>query len=105
MRVKVIGLKRFEGVVDGKTIASGKLYTEVKLDSSRNSDKQSAKGHAAEELRVTPEIVARIEHLPLPFMAEVETERVSNGKESRELVLDVRPVDAVVNLKTPGKAA
>ncbi len=105
MKVKVIGLKRFEGVVDGKSIVSGKLFCEVKLDDSRNGEKQSAKGFAAEELRVSADIVKRLEHLPLPFMADAETERVSNGKEAREVVIDVRPLDVVRPAAQPKAAA
>lgn len=94
MRVKVIGIKRFEGTLDGKSINSGKLYCEVKLDDSRNGQTQFAKGLALEEIRLpSAELVKRIEHLPLPFMAELDTERVSNGRESKEVVYDVRPID------------
>jgi hypothetical protein len=102
MRVTVIGLKRFVGVVDGKSISSGKIFCQVKLDESRNTDTQASRGFAAEELRVDPEIIKRIEHNPLPFVADLDTERVSNGKESREVVLDVRPVKLA---PVPAKAA
>ena len=103
-RFKVVGIKRFAGTLDGKTIDSGKLFVEVKLDDSRNSAQQFAKGFATEELRLpTGELVKRIEHLPLPFYADVDTERVSNGRESKEVVLDVRPVEVVK--AAPVKAA
>lgn len=105
MKVKVLGLKRFSGVVDGKPINSGKLYAEVKLDDSRNSDTQFSKGHAAEELRVSPDVIKRLEHLPLPFMADVETERVMTGKGAQEVVIDVRPLDIVPSVRTASKAA
>lgn len=93
MKVKVIGMKRFSGSVDGKLINSGKIFCEVRLDNSRNSADQYANGFACEELRVSPEIIKRIEHNPVPFVADVDTERVSNGKEAREMVLDVRPLE------------
>lgn len=93
MRVNVVGLKRFVGVVDGQSISSGKLFAEVLLDDSRNGKDQFSKGRAVEELRVTPEIVKSLEGLPLPFMAECETQRVSNGKTSREQVTAVRPIN------------
>lgn len=95
-RFKVVGFKRFQGSMDGKPIDSGKLYIEIKLDDSRNSAQQFARGVFTEELRLpSSELVKRIEHLPLPFLAEIDTERVGNGRESREVVLDVRPVDVV----------
>jgi hypothetical protein len=99
MKVKVIGLKRWKGTVDGKAIDSGKLFVEVRLDDSRNTADALAKGYASEELKVAPEVVHRLEHLPLPFEAEVSTERVSNGRQSREHVTDVRPVELVKPFK------
>lgn len=101
-RFKVVGFKRFEGNIDGKDISSAKLFVEVRLDDSRNGDKQFAKGIAVEEIKLPgAELVRRIEHLPVPFMCEIETERVSNGRESREVVLDLRPLE----LATGGKPA
>lgn len=95
-RCKVVGLKRFQGVMDGKSIDSGKIFIEVRLDDSRNGEKQFSKGLAFEEIRLpSSELVRRIEHTPLPAYFDVETERVSNGRESRELVIDLRPVDVV----------
>lgn len=93
-RFKVVGFKRFEGNLDGKNIDSGKLFCEVRLDDSRNGEKQFSKGVCTEELRLpSSELVKRIQHLPVPFMADIDTERVGNGKEVREVVLDVRPIE------------
>lgn len=104
MRVKVVGLKRFTGSVDGSHIDSGKLFVEVKLDGSRNNKDQHAAGFAVEELRLpSSELVKRLEHLPLPFLAEVETERVSNGKQAREVVIEVKPM--AVDVSKPAKVA
>ena len=37
-----------------------------------------------------------VEHTPLPFHVELETERVSNGRESRDQVIGLQLVDAKV---------
>lgn len=95
MKVRVTGAKFFEGNIDGKSINSGKLYTECKLDDSRGN----AKGYFCEEWKVTSELVKRILHLPMPFDAMLETERVGNGRESREVVIDLRPVGAAPEIK------
>lgn len=93
-RYTVTGFKWFTGTVDGKKMNSGKLFVQIRLDDSRNSAENFSKGYYTDMLdRVNPEILARIAHLPLPFVAEIETERVGNGKESRELVIDVRPIE------------
>jgi hypothetical protein len=36
-----------------------------------------------------------MQHLPLPFMCDLEVDRVSNGKETKEVVTDCRPVEVV----------
>lgn len=95
-RSKVVGMKRFEGNVDGKDLKSGKLYIEVRLDDSRNGEKQFSRGFFTEELtKVDIEIIKRIEHVTLPALFDIETERVGNGRESREVVIDARPVELV----------
>ncbi|MEK8084889.1 hypothetical protein WNB94_00600 [Aquabacterium sp. A3] len=107
-RFYVVGIKRFQGTVDGKQINSGKLFVNCRLDESRNSPEQYASGHFTETIeRVDPELIKRIEHVPLPAWFDIETERVGNGKESREMVLDIRPAEHQ-NLKAaaqPVKAA
>ncbi|MDP9123063.1 MAG: hypothetical protein M3N82_00410 [Pseudomonadota bacterium] len=93
-RMEITGFKRFKGSVDGKAIDSAKVFVRVKLDGSRNSADQRAEGYATEELRVDPAILKRIEHNPMPMICEVETERVSNGREAKDVVVDIRPVES-----------
>lgn len=100
MKVKVTGVKFFTGTVDGKQINSGKLYTECALDHTRNdSEKQWAQGVFSEEWKVPVEAVKRVMHLSLPFMAELEVTRMGNGKEAREVVSDIKPLELVKPVK------
>lgn len=91
--LKVVGMKRFQGVLDdGKSIDSGKLFVEVKFDSSRNGEREFSAGSFVEELRLDgSSMVREIENLPLPALFDVQTERVGNGKTVRERVLSIRP--------------
>lgn len=103
---KVVGLKRFEGSMDGKNIDSGKLFVELALDDTRNGKDMFSKGITVEEIRLQDsEIIKRLEHIPLPFEAHIITKRVSNGTKSREVVLDVRPVEAVKPVQNAPRAA
>lgn len=100
MQVKVVGLKRWKGTMEGKTIDSAKLYVQVKLDGTRNGDNngvsQFAAGFATEEIRLpNGEMLRKLESTPVPFLAELDTERVSNGREAREVVVGVRLVEPV----------
>lgn len=104
MKVKITGFKYFTGTVDGKRIDSGKLYTECLLDNTRNdSEKQWAQGSFTEEWKVPVDAIKRVMHIPVPFMAELDVQRMGNGKEAREVVQDIKPLDLVK--AQPAKAA
>jgi hypothetical protein len=103
-RVKVIGVKRWAGTLDGKGIDSAKLFVEVQLDGSRNGNadgvSQFASGIATEEVKLpSSEFLKRIEHTPLPFYVDLDTQRVSNGRQARDVVVDLRLVEQPKSLK------
>lgn len=93
--VKVVGMKAYKGFVNGEGINSGAIFGEVKLDTRYNKDGENFKaGIAVEEWKMPDaDTIFRMKHIPLPFMCELEIERVSNGKESKEVVLGARPVE------------
>jgi hypothetical protein len=102
LKVELVGMKCFKGTLDGKPINSGALYTKVKLDERNNrkdADTTNWKfGHSVEEWKVPDaEIVMRLAHLKpsidRPVMVRLEVERVSNGRETKEVVIDVRPLE------------
>lgn len=93
--IEVIGMKAFKGSVNGEAIDSGTLFARIKLDTRYNKPGENFKaGHGAEEWKMpNAETVFRMQHLPLPFMASLEVERVSNGKETKEMVIDCVPIE------------
>lgn len=100
-RFLVVGRKRWAGTMqDGKAVDSAKLFVQVNLDDSRNDDKANAAGYCTEEIRLDGgHMLKPVEHLPLPFMVELELVRVSNGKTSRERVIGLKPVEAAKVVK------
>jgi hypothetical protein len=92
-------MKAFKGTIDGKAMDSGVLYSMVRLDERFNKPGENFKtGHALEEWKLgSSEIVFRVAHLKPsktnPVMMRLEVERVSNGKETKELVMDAVPVE------------
>jgi hypothetical protein len=102
MVVEVVGMKAFKGTIDGKAMDSGVLYSMVRLDERFNKTVENFKtGHALEEWKLgSSEIVFRVAHLKPsktnPILMRLEVERVSNGKETKELVMDAVPVDQPV---------
>lgn len=104
-RVKIVAMKRWAGTLDGKTIDSAKLFVEVKMDGTRNSKESFATGVATEEIKLpNGEHIKRIEHIPVPFFADLETERVSNGKTARDVVTAVIPVESATGAKLKAAA-
>lgn len=97
--VEVIGMKAFKGIIDGKSMDSGTLYSNVKLDERFNKVGENFKtGDALEEWKLgSSELVFRIAHLKPsksnPIAMKLEIERVSNGRETKEIVVDAVPVD------------
>ena len=108
LTIEVVGMKAFRGTVNGESINSGTLYGRIKLDQRFNKAGENFKGgYAVEEWKMpSAEVVFRMQHLPFPFMCSLEIERVSNGKETKEMVIDVRPVEAVkASVQPVAKAA
>ena len=105
--IEVVGMKAFRGIVNGEGIDSGTLYGRVKLDQRYNRPGENFKGgHAVEDWKMpNAEVVFRMQHLPFPFMCSLEVERVSNGKETKEITIDATPLEAVKAEPTPFKKA
>lgn len=103
LMVEVVGLKAFKGAVNGEAIDSGKLFARVKFDQRYNEKgKAFSSGQFVEEWRLpSAEHVFRMQHIPLPFMCDLDVDRVSNGKETKEVVVDCRPIETVKPLAQP----
>jgi hypothetical protein len=110
--VDVIGMKAFRGKVQGETIDSGTLFAVVRLDERYNrkeADSHNHKcGHAVEEWKMpSAEHVLRMAHLKPsisnPVTMRLEVERVSNGKESKEQVIDCSPVQSAAPARQPAQ--
>lgn len=95
LTVEVVGMKAFKGFVNGEGINSGAIYARVKMDQRHNKENENFKaGFITEEWKVPDaDTIFRMQHLPIPFAAVLEIERVSNGRESREVVLGARPLE------------
>lgn len=107
LTIEVVGMKAFRGTVNGEIIDSGTLFGRVKLDQRFNKPGENFKGgHAVEDWKMpNAETVFRMQHLSFPFFCSLEIERVSNGKETKEMVIDVMPVEPVKAETTPLKKA
>lgn len=96
MQVQVIGL---EGSAPGAVSKSGKeydigaLHTVARLAPPFDA-KGVAKGNMGTAYRCPSELVRKLAHLPLPFLAELVVETVMKFGKPELTVIDCRPVTA-----------
>lgn len=96
--IEVVGVKAFKDVINGETINSGAFYAEVKLDERYNTPGKNVKrGKTTEEWKVPADIIFAFDKYPTPFLAVLEVERVSNGKETKEIVVSARPHESAIS--------
>lgn len=102
--VKVVGFKLAPWKMEGKEGISAEIYREVPLDGSKNGSDRALKGFCTESLRVPVDLLKRIAHLQPPFILQLVEEEVTNGKQARDVVVDLKPIEHRAQT-TPAKAA
>lgn len=93
MKITVIGLERSEGISSktNKPYAIGRVHAAVKMEEVGGAGRMS-KGTMGTSYDVDVEAIKRLEHLPLPFDADLEVEDVMRFGKRETKVLDVRPL-------------
>ncbi|MEN2424906.1 hypothetical protein AA0N74_02515 [Chromobacterium vaccinii] len=90
-QLKILGAKRFKDTVDGTLYDTTKLFVEVNL----NDNNGNAVGSASSEMQWgTSDNFAKISSLSFPFVAMCDMEMVTNGKTTKTVINDLRPVSA-----------
>lgn len=92
-KVKVTGVKWFNGEIEGKKFDNGTVFVEERLDDRRGT----AKGYACTPYKVGGSATAQaLAKRDFPLVCEVEFDRVSNGKgESETIIVELRPYEPV----------
>ena len=106
MKIKVVGLERSEGVSKktNRPYTVGQVHAVVSLE-QRSDASSMSKGAMGTTYRVDPEVIKRVEHLPLPFEAEILVEDVMRYGERETKVMDLRPVGVAPAMAPVQKAA
>lgn len=100
MKLLVIGLEVNEGTSKktGNPYSIGKLHAALPMVGSAN-----AKGYQGHTIDCEVSILRKVEHLPCPFEAEVETTQVMRYGKPQTEVLSVVPT--AITKATPAPAA
>lgn len=89
-QVKVLGAKWFNDVIEGQQHDFTTLYIEVPLDESKGT----AKGYATQEYKWgSSGEFQKIKHLPFPFHAVAKIEIVTSGRQQKQRVVELKPVE------------
>ncbi|SMC29986.1 hypothetical protein SAMN02745857_04330 [Andreprevotia lacus DSM 23236] len=100
LRATIVGIKFFDGDVDGKTYKSTTLFALFPLE---NNGRQ--KGMSVAELKSPdPALYKKLEALPFPLEADISVEQVVARGQIKMEVVDVKPVGRV-NVATGEVAA
>lgn len=88
-QLDVVGVKKFQGNIEGVAYDSTTVFVLMELDESRDA----AKGKAAAEFKFgTSAEFDRLAQMRFPFRADVELEITTTGKQTRQRLLSLSPV-------------
>jgi hypothetical protein len=89
-KVTIRGMKRWVGVMEGKSLDTGKIFVDVELKGEDN------RGCCTEEIKCSnSKVVEAIAHNPFPFLAEITLDMVSSGKEMTQICTAITPLKAL----------
>lgn len=87
--VVITGVKRSQGIMEGRPYDSTKVYVQTSLDTSKGD----AVGHAGGEYSWgTSANFNKLASLTFPLKAELTLERVTTGRNERTILIDVQPL-------------
>ena len=84
----ITGMKKFKGDIEGKSFDSTTVFIETRM-AERNGNRR---GRCTMDYNAgTSDVYDRLKNLDLPGQFEVEWDTVSNGNDSKQIVIDIRP--------------
>lgn len=96
-RMQIIGIEISEGVgkTSGKAYSMGTIHTMTALAPPTGQADNVAKGFMGDKLSCDVTVLRKVQHLPFPIVAEVDTQNVMRFGKRETIVIDVRPADVV----------
>lgn len=86
---RVTGMKKFKGEIDGKQFDSTTVFVETRLD-DRGGNRR---GKCTMDYNAgSSDVFDRLKNVDLPADLELEWDTVSNGNDSKQIIIDVRPI-------------
>ncbi|EKE17720.1 MAG: hypothetical protein ACD_10C00303G0001 [uncultured bacterium] len=95
--VKVQGMKRSKGSMEGVAYDSTKFYIETDMDDSKNNSLGTS---TTEYVFGTSDEYERYMHLPFPFTAEGSFNQVTTGKVTKLMLVALKPLTASPQAKS-----
>lgn len=86
--VRITGMKKFKGEIEGKNFDSTTIYIETRMDDRDGT----RRGHCSMDFNAgNSTVFDRLASISLPADFEVEFDTVTNGSKSRQIVTGLRP--------------
>lgn len=84
---RITGMKKFKGEIEGKQFDSTTVFVETRMD-DRNGNRR---GRCTQDYNAgTSDVYDRLKGCELPGDFEVEWDTVTNGNDSKQIVVDLR---------------
>lgn len=99
--VKVTGMKKFKGEIEGKAFDSTTVYIETKMD-DRDGNRR---GMCSMDFNAgKSDTFDKLSGITLPAEFEVDWDTVSNGSRTKQIIVGLRPAKPAVPAAKPAGA-
>jgi len=98
--VRVTGMKKFKGDIEGRQFDSTTVFIETKMD-DRNGNRRGVCTNDFNAGR--SDVYDRLSGIALPAEFEVEWDTVSNGSKTRQIIVGIQPVRLAPPSGAPAK--
>ena len=100
--VRVTGMKKFNGDIEGRQFDSTTVFIETKMD-DRNGNRR---GVCTNDFNAgLSDVYDRLSSIALPAEFEVEWDTVSNGSKTRQIIVGLQPIKTNSPLGVTSKSA
>jgi len=86
--VRVTGMKKFKGDIEGKQFDSTRIFIETRMD-DRDGNRR---GRCTTDFSAgNSAVYDRLATIQLPADFDIEWDTVTNGKKTQQIIVDIRP--------------
>ena len=86
--VRITGMKKFKGEIEGKQFDSTTMFIETRMDDRQGNQR----GQCSMSFKAgNSEVYDKLSSIALPAEFEVDWDTVTNGNKSQQIIVNIRP--------------